>query len=331
MNDDSDRNAALATGETAFHPQAYPEMSRRLGEALFRQRLHEQAHREAGVTHQEDFFRWVDQYVDFDRLVALLVRLAGCFDWGYRNFQAIRIVEHPLYHPRLPQGLDGFRLLQLSDLHLDLDPCLAGVIGGKLQGISYDLAVITGDFRNMTTADHRPSVRETLNLLPVFTTPVYGVLGNHDFIEIVPPLERGGLRFLLNEVSVIHHNGASFYLAGVDDAHFYKTHDLARVREAVPDEAFSILLCHSPEIYRQAASHAFDVMLSGHTHGGQICLPGGFAPLKVCKVPGRMQGGAWTYRNMAGYTSVGAGSCGVPLRFFCPPEITVHTLHRSPG
>jgi hypothetical protein len=56
------------------------------------------------------------------------------------------------------------------------------------------------------------------------------VLGNHDFIEIVPPLEAGGMRFLLNEVSVIQHNDARFYLAGVDDAHFYKTHDLARVR-----------------------------------------------------------------------------------------------------
>lgn len=330
MTDDTDRDAAAEDEAFAFHPHAYPEMSRRLGEALFRQRLHEQAHREAGATHQEDFFRWVDQYVDFDRLVARVVRLAGCFGWGYRNFQAIRVVEHPLFHPRLPPGLDGFRLLQLSDMHLDLDPRLVGVIRGKLQGLRYDLAVITGDFRNMTIADHQPSVRETLNLLPAFTTPVYGVLGNHDFIEIVPPLERGGLRFLLNEVSLIDYHGARFYLAGVDDAHFYKTHDLGRVRQAIPDEAFSVLLCHSPEVYRQAASHGFDVMLSGHTHGGQICLPGGYAPLKVCKAPGRMQRGAWTYRNLAGYTSAGTGSCGVPLRFFCPPEITLHTLRRSP-
>jgi predicted MPP superfamily phosphohydrolase len=72
-------------------------------------------------------------------------------------------------------------------------------------------------------------------------------------------------------------------------------------------------------------------MLSGHTHGGQICLPGSVALIKVCKVPRRMQKGGWIFRNMAGYTSVGTGSCGVPLRFFCPPEMTVHTLRCSPG
>ena len=315
---------ASASGD--FHPHAYPEMSRRLGDALFRQRLHEQAYHEAGVTHQEDFFRWVDQYVDFDKLVSRVVRLAGCFGWGYRNFKDIRIVEHRLYHPRLPRGLDGFRLLQLSDIHLDLDPSIIAVIGEKIEGLEYDLAVITGDFRNTSLADHEPSVRETLSLLPVFRTPIYGVLGNHDFIEIVPPLEAGGMRFLLNEVSVIQHNGARFYLAGVDDAHFYKTHDLARVREAIPDEAFSILLCHSPETYRQAAAHGFDVMLSGHTHGGQICLPGGLILLRVCDATRRMLKGAWTFRNLVGYTSAGTGSCGVPLRFFCPPEITVHIL-----
>ena len=317
-------HAASAPG--GFHPHAYPDMSRRLGEALFRQRMHEQAYHEAGVTHQEDFLRWVDRYVDFDKLVARIVGMAGCFGWGYRNYKDIRIVEHRLYHPRLPSALDGFRLLQLSDIHLDLDSSIIGVIKEKLAGLEYDLAVITGDFRNTSLADHEPAVRETLSLLPAFETPVYGVLGNHDFIEIVPPLEAVGLRFLLNEVSVIHYNDARFYLAGVDDAHFYKTHDLARVREAIPDEGFSILLCHSPETYRQVAAHGFDVMLSGHTHGGQICLPGGMVLLRVCDAPRRMLKGAWTFRNLVGYTSAGTGACGVPLRFFCPPEITVHVL-----
>lgn len=304
-------------------------LGQRLGAALLRQRLIEQTHHVAGATHQEDFFRWVDRIVDFDRLVAWTVKLAGCYGWGYRNFQDIRIVEHHLYHPRLPRALDGFRLLQLSDIHLDLDPRIAAIIHENLHGLHYDLAVITGDFRNTTDADHEQSVRETLSILPAFNRPVFGVLGNHDFIEIVLPLEHAGLKFLLNEVTVITHNGAQLYLGGVDDPHFYKTHDLGRVREAIPDDAFSILLCHSPETYRQVAAHGFDVMLSGHTHGGQICLPGGFAPIKVCKIPQRLHRGHWTYRNLVGYTSPGTGSCGVPLRFFCPPEITVHTLQSS--
>ena len=309
-----------------FHPVGTLDLSRRLGQALFRQRLHEQAHHAAGVTHHEDFFRWIDHYVDFDRFVARTVKMVGCFEWGYRNFKDIRIVENALYHPRLPPALNGFRILQLSDIHLDLDPHILTVIQERVERVEYDIAVITGDFRNTTDSDHGPSVKETLNLLPCFNKPLFGVLGNHDFIEIVPPLEQAGLRFLLNEAVVIHHNGTQFYLGGIDDAHFYKTHDLARVREAIPDDAFSILLSHSPETYRQVAAHGFHVMLSGHTHGGQICLPGGFALIKVCDVPRRLLRGPWTFRNLVGYTSVGTGSCGVPLRFFCPPEITLHTL-----
>ena len=149
-------------------------------------------------------------------------------------------------------------------------------------------------------------------------------LHDHDFIEIVPPLEEAGMRFLLNEVVRVETGVSSFYLGGVDDAHFYKTDDLAGVRDQIPDDAFSVLLCHSPETFAESASHGFDVMLSGHTHGGQICLPSGIALIKVCDVPRRMLAGAWQFREMLGYTSVGTGSCGVPLRYFCPPEITVH-------
>jgi hypothetical protein len=71
------------------------------------------------------------------------------------------------------------------------------------------------------------------------------------------------------------------------------------------------------------------MMLSGHTHGGQICLPGGHALIKVCDVPRRILAGAWHHRGMHGYTSVGTGSCGVPLRYFCPPEITLHRFEAS--
>jgi uncharacterized protein len=314
----------------SFFPDGYRLLGQRLGTALLRQRLIEQTHHVAGASHQEDFFRWIDRIVDFDRLVAGVVRLTGFHGQGYRNFLDIRVIESRLNHPRLPLALDGFRILQLSDIHLDLDSRITSAIQRKLEGLQYDLAVITGDFRNTTDSDHELSVRETLNLIPSLGRPLFGVLGNHDFIEIVLPLEEAGLRFLLNEVSIINHNGAELYLAGVDDPHFYKTHDLARVREAIPDHAFSILLCHSPETYRQAAAHGFDIMLSGHTHGGQICLPGGIALIKVCKVPRRLLRGPWIFRNLAGYTSPGTGSCGVPLRFFCPPEITIHTLSRPP-
>jgi predicted MPP superfamily phosphohydrolase len=264
-------------------------------------------------------------------MVERLARWFGLHRWGYRNFMAIRVIENRVRHPRLPPALEGFRLLQLSDLHLDLDPALVAVIGERLAGIEYDVAVLTGDFRNTTDADHGPSVAQTLALLDAFERPVYAILGNHDFIEIVEPLERAGLRFLLNETVMVEHRGAALYLAGIDDPHFYRTHDLAGVRDAVPEDGFSVLLSHSPETYRDAAAYGFDLMLSGHTHGGQICLPGGYPLVKVCDVPRRFVAGAWRHRDLLGYTSVGTGSCGVPLRYFCPPEITVHRLERCAG
>ena len=282
----------------------------------------------AGEAHQQDLLFGLGRVLDIDVLVRRTARLLGIHAWGYRNFTALRLIENRVRHPRLPVGLDGFTLLQLSDLHLDLDPAIGRAIRARLVGVEYDLAVLTGDFRNTTDADHGPSVEQTLCLLGAFDKPVYAILGNHDFIEIVTPLERAGLRFLLNETVEIPHNGASFHLGGVDDPHFYKTHDLASVRDAIPDDAFSVLLCHSPETYREAAGHGFDLMLSGHTHGGQICLPGGRALVKVCDVPRHLLAGAWEHHGMLGYTSVGTGACGVPLRYFCPPEITLHRFER---
>ena len=307
-------------------PDDYAGLAQRLGRSRLRQRLNTQIYHVAGDAHQDAILFGLSRMLDIDVLAERTARLLGIHRWGYRNFMDLRLVEHRLAHPRLPPALAGLRVLQLSDLHLDLDPALGAVLRERLAGVEYDVAVITGDFRNTTDADHGPSVTETLTLLSALRPPVYAVLGNHDFIEIVPPLERAGLRFLLNEVVTVPFQGAELYLGGVDDPHFYRTHDLAGVRDAIPDTGFSLLLCHSPETYREVAGYGFDAMLSGHTHGGQICLPGGRALVSVCDAPKPMQAGAWQYRELRGYTSVGTGSCGVPLRYFCPPEITLHHL-----
>ena len=320
-----------ALGETSLAPGDYEQLGRRLGKSRLRQRLNTQVYHAAGEAHQEEILFGLGRVVEIDALVERLARLLGIYRWGRNNFLGLRLVEHRIRHPRLPAGLEGLTLLQLSDLHLDLDPALGAVIRDRLRGVDYDVAVITGDFRNKTCADQEPSVMETVTLLAALRGPVYGVLGNHDFIEIVLPLERAGLRFLLNEAVEIRHCGGAFHLGGVDDPNFYKTHDLAGVRDAIPDDAFSVLLCHSPETWREAAGHGFDLMLSGHTHGGQICLPGGYALIKVCDVPRRLLAGAWEHQGMLGYTSVGTGACGVPLRYFCPPEITLHCFERAGG
>jgi predicted MPP superfamily phosphohydrolase len=155
------------------------------------------------------------------------------------------------------------------------------------------------------------------------------VLGNHDFVEIVPPLEAAGLRFLLNESIAVERGGDRLHLVGVDDPHYYETDNLEDALAGLPDDEPKVLLCHSPELYRPAAACGLDLMLCGHTHAGQICLPGGIPLLTNARCPRRLRVGAWRYRELAGYTSAGTGSCGVPVRFFCPPEMTLHELRRK--
>jgi predicted MPP superfamily phosphohydrolase len=146
---------------------------------------------------------------------------------------------------------------------------------------------------------------------------------------MLPHLETMGIRMLMNEAVVIDRDGAHLYLAGIDDAHFYRTDNIEKAAEHIPHDACSILLSHTPEIYRQAAHAGFHLLLSGHTHGGQICLPGGVAITLDSVLPRRLGAGSWRHHGMVGYTSVGAGSSVVSVRFNCPPEITLHSLEHG--
>jgi len=134
---------------------------------------------------------------------------------------------------------------------------------------------------------------------------------------------------LLNESEPIGRQDEHIYLAGIDDAHYYRVDNIQKAASEIPDGAVSILLSHTPEIYRQAAHAGFDLLLSGHTHGGQICMPGAIPITLDSVLPRYMGSGAWEYHRMAGYTSVGVGSCIVAVRLNCPPEITLHRLKRA--
>src|SRR5205807_193593 len=114
------------------------------------------------------------------------------------------------------------------------------------------------------------------------------------------------------------------YLAGIDDAHQFRVDSIEKAALQIPYGEFSILLSHTPEIYRQAAHADFNLLLSVHTHGGQICLPGSIPITLDSVLPRHMASGPWKYHNMLGYTSVGVGSCIVAVRLNCPPEITLH-------
>jgi hypothetical protein len=198
-----------------------------------------------------------------------------------------------------------------------------------LPGMTYDMCVLTGDYRGATFGPFEAALEGLARVRAQLKAPVYGVLGNHDSIRMVPALEEMGIRILLNECESISRGDEAIYLAGIDDAHYYRVDNIEKAAAEIPDDAFSILLSHTPEVYRQAAHAGFDLFLTGHTHGGQICLPGSIPITLSSVLPRHMGSGPWHYGEMVGYTSVGVGCAVVPVRINCLPEITLHHLQRK--
>ena len=232
--------------------------------------------------------------------------------------------------PHLPQAFDDFTILQISDLHVDMSAGAMARLVRLVPELHYDVCILTGDYRGETWGPYEPSLDGMEKLCALLKGPVYGVLGNHDTVLMVPRLEEMGVRMLLNEADTIERGGERIHLAGVDDAHFYRMENIEKAATNIPHEEFSILVTHTPEIYRQAAHADFDVLISGHTHGGQIYLPGGVPITLSAVLPRTLGSGPWRHHDMVGYTAVGAGSSVVPVRFNCPPEITLHRLRRLP-
>lgn len=308
----------------------YLALEQRIGREHLAERLLKQAGHFAKLLHQgEGVFR-LERFVPIDALVLFGLRCCGLGARARRNYLGIRVVTQHWTLPHLPAAFEGFRLLQLTDLHLDLDSALMPVVERLVRATPHDAAVVTGDYRNKTDGDYGPCMREMARITAALAPQRWGILGNHDCIEMVPSLEQAGLPVLLNETVAIRRNGESVWIAGIDDPHFYKTHDLRKVRAFAPGESCVILLSHSPEIFSEAESVGFDLQLSGHTHGGQLCLPRGRAVVVPCHVDRKFINGRWRHGRLQGYTSPGTGGCGVAARLNCPPEITLHILHPGP-
>jgi len=188
-----------------------------------------------------------------------------------------------------------------------------------------DICVLTGDYHGATHGPYQAAMDGMSDLCSAIDRPMYGVLGNHDTIRMLPGIEDLGIRMLVNEAVEVQQDAARIHLAGVDDANFYGSDNLENAAAELLLQEFSILLSHTPELYQQAAHAEFDVMLSGHTHGGQICLPGRVAMSLDAVLPR-----AWKYHNLVGYTSTGVRTSIVPVRFNCPPEVTIHELRACP-
>lgn len=304
-------------------------LEQRLGRVHARQRLGIESESDQQVFGGGTNFFHPENWYSFHRLIELGLRLSGLYWRGRQNTLDIRVRHNTVALPDLPATFDGFRILHISDLHTDMYPPATAALARRVAGLQYDVCVLTGDYRAKTFGPFEPALQGLAGVRDVLSAPVYGVFGNHDSIRMLPGMESLGIQMLANEHVELVRGRGSIWLVGVDDPHYYRADNVEKAASRLPTPGVSVLLSHTPEIYRQAAHAEFDLMLCGHTHGGQICLPGGIPVTLDSKCPRYMGAGAWRYCGMHGYTSAGAGTCIVPVRLNCPPEVTLHRLCRA--
>ncbi len=304
----------------------------RFGEEMLSKRLRQQV-KISTSPFGEGYGRFHWENLRFiPQLLKTILKGLGVLERGHQNCLDFKIKEVVTRFHELPDPFDGYRILHLSDLHLDGMLDKGHALGKIVRNLKYDLCVMTGDFR----FDKLHGYDDTLTLMARLLKDLncqdgcFGVLGNHDFIEKVPGFEKLGLKILLNESVDISRGAETIHLAGIDDPHFYGTYDIEKACKDIPSTDFNILLVHSPEVVEEAAAAKINLYLCGHTHGGQICLPGGIPILTNSFGHREFSHGGWKYAGMQGYTSSGTGSSGYPVRYHCPPEITIHRLLKNP-
>ena len=310
-------------------------LQERLPEAHLGSRLMRQTEHVAmrfGVRSFRLFRFYWENFDLMPKALGVVLNMTGLMGWARANAVRYRLLELEIAIEGLPQTFDGYRILHLSDLHID-EICDGGeLLCSTVAGLEFDLCVMTGDYRFDTSGVFDETMTRMSRLMDVLKCRdgVVGILGNHDFIEMVPHLEGLGMTVLLNESLAIERGEDRIWLVGLDDAHYYEVADLARATADVDMSQTVLLLVHSPEVIEQAEASGIDLYLCGHTHGGQVCLPGGIPVIGNARCPRSKLSGRWRHGRMQGYTHRGTGSSGLPVRINCPPDITLHHLKPSP-
>jgi len=318
---------------TPFHEQeALAKLIDRIGSSHAGKRMEMQAHYSALLLSGHHIHVHMEELPAIAWLLKTSLKATGLWARAVKNSTNYRFVEHDVPLPHLPEAFDGFRILHLSDLHIEGMIDKGQALQAILPTLQYDLCVLTGDFRFRTYGSYDKTLRLMEKLVNTIHAPfgVTGILGNHDWLEMVPGLEHAGIRMLLNETQALEKGSDAIWLLGLDDVHYYETGDLEKTVRAAPTDAVRILLVHSPEIIPEAFKAGMDLYLCGHSHGGQICLPGGNPIITHCRCPRSYKAGPWQHESMRGYTSRGVGTSLFPIRLFCQPEIIIHTLRKAP-
>lgn len=283
-----------------------------------------------GFTHKESGKKSKSHWNLFLRLLkifAFLLRITGYYHKGYSNAKTIKVNEITMKFPNLPAAFNGFRILHLSDLHIDSIPGFAALLIHKIKYLEFDLCLLTGDYRRDISGSFS-HILKPLKVISKYIQTKYGtfaVLGNHDTYLMAQYEQESGMDLLINESVEIIKNGQKILITGTDDPFNFFTEPALLCLETKGYD-FKIAMVHTSELAYAAADHKYDLYLCGHTHGGQICLKEGI-PLISHQFEGKkFNQGKWKVGNMTGYTSKGAGVSGIPIRFNCMAEITIINL-----
>ena len=313
-----------------IHPdqETMTKLVDRIGREHASRRLEMQAHYSSLLLSGRHLHVHMEEFPFIAWLIKTTLKSTGIWPLAVKNSTKYRIVQHTVPLPHLPHSFEGFRILHLSDLHIEGMIDKGQALQDTLATLDFDLCVLTGDFRFLTYGNYDKTLILMESLVKSIKAPfgTTGILGNHDWLEMVPGLEACGIRMLLNETQALEKGADAIWLLGLDDMHYYETGNLEKAVKLAPQNAVRILLVHSPEIIPEAHESGMDLYLCGHSHGGQICLPGGTPIITHSRCDRDYKAGPWLYESMRGYTSRGVGTSLFPVRLFCPPEIIIHTL-----
>lgn len=240
-------------------------------------------------------------------------------------------IEHrQIKLPRLPRELDGFRIVQLSDLHHSPFTSREQIERAidTANSLQPDIVALTGDYVSKEREYAAPCAELLGALRP--RHGVYAVLGNHDHwtdAALITDLFRAeGITVLVNQGMRFEKNGAAFWLAGVDDT-MVGLEDLPLALAGSSEHEFKLLLAHNPIILRKAARAGVDLVLSGHTHGGQVSLR---SERNLAGRPRRrLLKGLARQGETQIYVTRGLGTVVLPVRFGCPPEVSLLELRSA--
>jgi uncharacterized protein len=245
----------------------------------------------------------------------------------------VREVDMPI--AGLAPGLEGLRILQLSDIHMGAflnERELAKVVDAAMEHRAH-LAVITGDLISMRGDPLDACIRQLARVKA--DAGVFGCMGNHERYALAEDYceeaaARVGIRFLRKQAQVLRFGGDALNLAGVDHQSRFggKKYLVAAGNLKAPD-ALNLLLSHNPDVLPAAASQGWDLMLSGHTHGGQINVEILDRSITPARFITPYIYGTYRAQNTTAYVTRGIGTIGIPTRIGAPPEITVIRLRKA--